>query len=113
MGHVPDSHLSPITPLTPEQEAALKEQVAKEGYVERVLVGIDACANVVTGGLPDETISSRAARDAREGKKFGTLVSKVLNVCQRNHGAQAQAGDLERAEAAEHAELSDGVLPTE
>ena len=49
------------------------------------------------GGNPDETISSRASRDAAEGHKLGIAVSRVLDVFQKNHGPDAQAGDLERA----------------
>jgi hypothetical protein len=89
-----------ITQLTPEQFAAQKASAAKENYIERVLVdAVDVPLNVVTGGLPDETISSRAARDAQEHKPLGELISKVLDEIQPDHGAKAQAGDTERAEA--------------
>jgi hypothetical protein len=49
-----------IIPLTPEQIAQQESKSSHEGYVIRDLVAIDEAANVITGGLPDETISSRS-----------------------------------------------------
>lgn len=88
----------PVTPLTPEKEAQQERQAAREGYVHRVLVGLDQWVNVVCGGLPDETISSRASRAAERGKLWGVAMSRFLNLFQRDHGPKAQAGDTERAE---------------
>lgn len=102
---------SGITPLTPAQEEKSKASAAREGYFQRILVGADVEANIITGGHPDETISSRAARDAAKGHLFGKLLSKVLDIFQRNHGAKAVAGDLERAEIAERLEETSGILP--
>lgn len=103
---------NPITPLSPVQEEHQKSQAAHEGYVHRVLVGLDMEANIIADGMPDETISSRASRDAVEGKPFGKVISEVLDVFQHNHGAKAQAGDLERAEVVTKVEEGNGVLPT-
>ncbi len=102
-----------ITPLTPEQEAEQELETRREGYVHRVLVAFDQFANVVLGGEPDETISSRSARAATEGKWWGILMSKFLDLFQRDHGADAEAGDLERAKEVESLEEDSGTLPKE
>lgn len=94
------------SPLTPEQIAQAQAQAGKEGYVHRDLVALDQDVNVDTGGMPDETISSRVRRvtDAHPGWSWnpGVWLAKTLNaglnLIQGNHGAKAQAGDLERAE---------------
>ena len=90
-----------ITPLTPEQIAAQEAQAAQEGYIKRNLIALDMEANSILDGKPDETISSRLARDAEEHKKIGEIGSKILDVFQKDHGAKAQAGDVERAKAVE------------
>lgn len=79
----------------PQQE----QQAAKEGYIHRVLVASDQFANVVLRGRPDETISARSYRAALQGKFWGKVLSKGLNLIQKNHGADAAAGDLERSES--------------
>jgi hypothetical protein len=84
----------------PKQEA----QAAKEGWFHRSLVGLDQFVNVVTGGKPDETISARAYRASLRGNFFGKVLNAGLNLIQRNHGADAAAGDLERSEAVEKIE---------
>ena len=94
----------PITPLTPEQLAAQEAQAAKEGYVHRDLVALDQLANVLSGGFPDETISSRSARADLKGRWWGRAMSWFLDRFQKNHGAKAMAGDLERAETVEKLE---------
>ncbi len=89
-----------IVPLTQAQFDAEKASTAKENYIERVLVNdVDIPLNVATGGLPDETISERLADDAEQGKKLGVIGSKLLDLIQPDHGANAQAGGTERAEA--------------
>lgn len=107
---------SGITPLTPQQEAAQKQQASQEGYLKREAVALDIFANVTTGGNEDETISSRMARWAtsKTGIKgfVGRVMSKGLDLIQSNHGAKAEAGDLERAEHVETVETSTGDLPT-
>lgn len=101
----------PITPLTPEQVKKQEAQAAAESYLHRDVVAIDQTANVILlKGQPDETISSHAARAATEGKWWGNTLSKFLNLFQKDHGAKAQAGDLERAENVEKIEKQDGTL---
>jgi hypothetical protein len=99
-----------ITPLTPAQTAHQENQAAHEQYIHRLLVGFDQFINVVTDGDPDETISSRAARAAEKGKPWGVAMSKFLDVFQKDHGAKAQAADLERAQAVTALEDNSGAL---
>jgi hypothetical protein len=99
-----------IAPLTPEQTAQQEAQAAKEGYIHKDLVGLDQFANVLSGGNPDETISSRLARSAEEGHEVGKIGSEVLDKFQTNHGPKAQAGDIERAERVEKLEENSGGI---
>lgn len=94
-----------ISPLTSAQVAKDETQVAKEGYFRKDLIGLDQFANVLMGGSPDETISSRSARWATEDKglkeEVGEVVSKGLDLFQKDHGAKAEIGDMYRAETVE------------
>jgi hypothetical protein len=87
----------PIVPLDPEQVTTQEQRAVKENFIVRDLVAVDEMANVLTGGLPDETISSRLARDAEKGDEVGKVGSEILDVFQPDHGAKAQAGDAARA----------------
>lgn len=102
--------MNPITPLTTAQTQAegVKEQA--DGYIKRVEVVIDIAANVITDGQQDETVSSRAARAALQGKWWGIALSTVLGWIQPNHGAKAQASDIARAENVIRIEESAGDL---
>ncbi|MGH9452362.1 MAG: hypothetical protein ACRD2O_00150 [Terriglobia bacterium] len=84
-------------PLTPGQAAQAEARASKEGYVHRVLVGVDQAANVLLGGKPDETISARSRRAAARGDWIGKAMCWWLGKLQANHGMKAEAGDLERA----------------
>lgn len=103
------------TPLTPAQVATQEAQASKEGYVHQVLVSLDQAGNVVGSpifllqkGLPGETISSHVRRimddPNAKHKLVAGILNHVLNEIQANHGAKAEAGDLERATAVEDAE---------
>jgi hypothetical protein len=91
--------------LTPAQIERTEKNAASEGFLHRVAVAADQDLNVDTGGLPDETISSRVRRitDAHPhgswnpGVIFAKALNAALNFIQRNHGQKAQAGDLQRA----------------
>lgn len=96
--------MQPITPLSPQEEAKQRQETAREGFLHRVLVGFDIFCNVLLCGKPDETISSRSARAALAGKWWGIVLSRFLNLFQLDHGADAMAGDLERAEEVEKLE---------
>jgi len=105
----------PITPLTPAQLTLAEQQTAGEGYLRKAAIGLDQFVNVLTGGLPDETISSRATRWDTEDRGLrhvaGREMSKFLDLFQKDHGAEAEAGDLERATIAEITEETTGTLP--
>lgn len=93
---------APITPLTPAQTATEEAQAASENPIMRDLVGVDIFASELTGGPMDETISTRLAIDSVNGhgisKEVGKIGSSILNMFQKDHGADAAAGDLERAQ---------------
>lgn len=93
-----------LTPLTPDQIALQEAQAAHEGYIHRTVVALDQFANVLLDGVPDMTISSRAAIAAQKGKTWGIGLSKLLDVFQADHGMKADAGDLERANAVQQVE---------
>jgi hypothetical protein len=92
---------NPVTPLTPTQVAAQETQAAHEAYFRRTLVALDTFANVLADGVPDMTVSARAAIAAEHGSTWGRGLSRLLNLFQPDHGADAIAGDAERAEAVE------------
>lgn len=92
-------------PLTPEEIAALEARAEKEGWIHRDVVSLDQFANVVFfKGLPDETMSSHFQRMADNGNFFGKAMSAWLDVIQKRHGQQAQAGDIARATTVEQTE---------
>jgi hypothetical protein len=90
--------------LTQQQIEQAEANSSKEGYFHRDLVALDQDLNVDTGGLPDETISSRVRRVSDRHPGFtwnpGVWLAKALNaglnLIQPDHGQRAQAGDLER-----------------
>jgi hypothetical protein len=105
---------NPITPI--DKTAELKDfgEVQREGYIHRFLIAFDIFCNVVFfNGDEDETISSHSARAATQGKRWGIVLSKFLNLFQRDHGAHAIAGDEERALNIERIEENSGVIPKE
>lgn len=54
-------------------------------YIWNLLISIDQLANTLFGGFPDETISSRMGKRAREGDRLGITVCKILDVFDKNH----------------------------
>ena len=66
----------------------------------RSLVALDSFLNVLLfDGLPDETISARAATAMRQGKRWGCVLCGLLDKIDPNHCEKAIAGDIERAAA--------------
>lgn len=53
--------------------------------VIRILVAFDQLVNAVLNGYPDETISSRAAKAARRGSKWGCILCKFLDWFDKDH----------------------------
>lgn len=112
------------TPLAPEQVAQAGARVDKESYPHEVLVAFDQFWNVLGSplflqqkGLPDETISAHVRRLSDDPKYKHAFIAHVLNhalnFIQKNHGALAEAGDLERAKNVEKTEKQalDGKTP--
>jgi hypothetical protein len=55
-------------------------------YFWNLLIWIDQGVNTVTGGDPDETVSSRAGKYAARGRGwFPCQLCKVLNWIQKDH----------------------------
>lgn len=99
-----------ITPLTPQQLQKYETKALHQPYWHRLLVALDMFVNVIFNGHPDETISSRSARAATEGKTWGVLMSKFLDLFQNDHGAKAEAADLERSKEVGYLEDKSGNL---
>ncbi len=99
-----------VMPLSGVQTEMQESQVKREGYFIRVLIAVDMAANVALGGQEDETISSDTALMARKHEFVGVVVSRMLDLFQKNHGAKAAAGDLERAEAEATTVRASGVV---
>ena len=102
--------MTPITPLDPATTALQEAQARKDSYFVRVLIAVDMAANVALGGEEDETMSTDSALLARKHEFVGSVVSRLLDLFQRNHGAKAAAGDLQRAKAIEATLDGSGVL---
>ena len=101
---------NPVVPLTPQQVQAQEAQAAHEAYIRRTLVALDQFANVLADGVPDMTISARAAIAAEHGSTWGIGLSRLLNLFQPDHGADAVAGDAQRAETVEVIEEASGII---
>jgi hypothetical protein len=51
----------------------------------RVIIAQDQAANAALGGSEDETISSRAAKAARRGDRWGCVLCRMLDRLDRGH----------------------------
>ena len=51
----------------------------------RIAIGYDQLANVAFNGHEDETISSRAARAKDNGRKWGCVLCRWLDMLDKNH----------------------------
>ncbi|MGI9278202.1 MAG: hypothetical protein ACR2PX_01020 [Endozoicomonas sp.] len=58
---------------------------ALQKYFWNLLIAIDQLGNTILAGDPDETISSRAAKAARSGKRWGCVLCKVLDAIDKDH----------------------------
>jgi hypothetical protein len=86
--------------LTPAEIEEYAAQAEAENWPMRDIVAMDVFANVLTGGRPDETLSTRFQELADRGNKFGKFMVWWLDKIQAHHGRQAEAGDLGRDRAA-------------
>lgn len=50
-----------------------------------IALGYDHLGNAITGGKPEETISSRAYRAMTEGRRWGCLLCKMLDRIETDH----------------------------
>lgn len=51
----------------------------------RIAVGFDQLANVAANGDEDETISSRAGKAARRGRRWGCILCRLLDKLDPGH----------------------------
>lgn len=56
-----------------------------DGYWFNLAVVFDCLCNSIALGDPDETISSRSAKARNEGKEWGCLLCRFLNIFQTGH----------------------------
>jgi hypothetical protein len=54
-------------------------------YLINFLVLLDEAGNTLTGGSPNETISSRAGKAAEKGARWGCVLCRLLNYIQKDH----------------------------
>ncbi|HLI02751.1 MAG TPA: hypothetical protein VFC10_07380 [Terriglobia bacterium] len=96
--------------MTESVDAARYEaQAVRQPYWRRALGQLDVFINVLAGGAPDDTISSRMQRwkigdvpKPNSAKRaVGSFMCWWLGKLQKDHDVKANAGDLGRAEAEE------------
>lgn len=63
-------------------------------YLLRVLIGFDQFGNTLIGGMPDETISSRIARN--KNKWYWRPLYKALNFISPMHCEQSEEVERQR-----------------
>jgi hypothetical protein len=54
-------------------------------YTMNWLLLLDRALNVAAGGASDETMSSRAGKGMKEGKRWACVLCKFLNIFQKDH----------------------------
>lgn len=59
--------------------------IANPGRAWLIAVGYDQLVNVATNGDEDETISSRAGKAARDGRRWGCILCRLLDVVDPGH----------------------------
>lgn len=101
-----------LTPLTPDQASLAAKNALKEGYLYRLVKGLDEFGNVITGGNLGQSISSRIGLDAAKGDKGAILLAEALNKFEANHCVLAEQADEAQAEVVVEAEKASPDLPT-
>lgn len=56
----------------------------------RMAVAFDQLANAAANGSEDETISSRAARAQREGRRWGCILCRALDLFEKDHCTKSE-----------------------
>lgn len=64
-------------------------------YVINLAIALDQLGNTMTGGAPDETISSRAGRAAVMGRWWGRVLCWGLGVLDSGHCEKAIQAEIE------------------
>jgi len=104
----------PVSPLTKQQTTEAEAKSAKHSYPVRLALDLDESIPPIFGAPLGTTISGDAAIAAVNDKGFkgfyGRTMCRFLNLFQKNHGAKAVAGDLERSEEVEKYEEDSGVI---
>lgn len=54
-------------------------------YFLNIAIWLDQGVNTLTGGDPDETVTSRAAKAARRGHRWGCVLCRLLDKIHRGH----------------------------
>lgn len=63
----------------------MKISVIKK-YFWNILIALDQLANALSGGDPDETLSSRMGKAIREGRCRGCyIICRILHIFDRDH----------------------------
>lgn len=62
-------------------------------WLFNVLVSLDQLGNTLTGGDPDETISSRSAKANLAGKWWGICMCKFLDIFDSGHCQESIESD--------------------
>lgn len=102
---------SPITPIDPITAARIGKKAIHRPYYIRIFVALDKFINVILfNGQLDETISAHSARAALEGKTWGGLMLKFLNIFDPNHGAGAIVDDQAEAQVVVNLESKTNIV---
>ena len=71
-----------------------------KAWLLRIAIAFDALVQCpFPYGIPGETISARAGKAKRRGKRWGCLLCAFLDLFQRGHCEAAVQGDIRRAQA--------------
>ena len=76
-------------------------------FLRNEAIILDEEGNTLTGGSPEETISSRAGKAMLAGKRWGCILCKFLDLFQKSHCLKA----LEPASAGADAIIPDDQPP--
>lgn len=58
-------------------------------YFLNLLIALDQLGNAIVAGDPDETISSRAGKAQRAGRRWGCILCRMLDWFERDHCAKS------------------------
>jgi hypothetical protein len=62
-------------------------------YLKNIFLAVSQVLNVLLGGDPDETLSSRAGKARLNGRAWGCILCKVLDRLDKNHCTNAIEND--------------------